>query len=262
MKIDLKGRTILLTGATRGIGRKMTDQLVARGAKVLAIARDDKALCALEACHPGRVFGLAADLGQPGMARAVANWTADQHPECSVLINNAAVMHQGMIRDLNEGQISDEVTINLTAAITLTRLMLPTLERHPTPAIVNVTSGLAIAPLGNAAVYCATKAGLRHFTKVLRHQKRRDPMLVSEAIMTLVDTSLSQGAPENKMPADKAAAAILSGLQRGKAEIWVGKTKLLRVIWRVSPAIADRIMLEEGDPSRRRVRKSALAIAA
>lgn len=121
--------------------------------------------------------------------------------------------------------------------------MLPILSTRPSAAIVNVTSGLAIAPKRDAAVYCATKAGLRSFTRALRDQCRSAglPIHVSEAVMTLVDTALSRPGP-NKYPPARAAADVLAGLEKRRDEIWIEKTKALRVIFRISPPLAYRIM--------------------
>jgi uncharacterized oxidoreductase len=247
MAFDLSGRTVLLTGATRGIGREMTDLLIARGATVLAVARDADRLQALESVHPGRVQGFAADLGEPGLPRAVARWVADAHPETSVLINNAAVMTHTLLTDgaeAHDARIAQEIAVNLVAPLQLAAALLPVLARHDSAAIVNVSSGLAVAPITNAAVYCATKAGLRSFTRALRYQCEDAglPVLVSDAVMTLVDTTLSRGDPAKKLPPAAAAREVIEGLEAGQEEIWVDKTRLLRRVNRVSPALAARIM--------------------
>ncbi|SMX45545.1 SDR family oxidoreductase [Actibacterium lipolyticum] len=247
MAFDLSNRTVLLTGATRGIGREMLHLLLARNAKVLAVARSEAALTALEAAYPDKVFTLTADLASPDMPRAIARWVADQHPDCSVLINNAAVMKHTYLTDVDprhETDITTEVAVNLTAPIQLCAMLLPTLMGQPNAAIVNVTSGLAIAPITNAATYCATKAALRHFTKALRYQCQdaKADIQVTEAVMALVDTTLSHGDPAMKLPPAKAAAEVIAGLEAGKDEIWIEKTKLLRRVWRLSPSLAEGIM--------------------
>ncbi len=244
-------RTVLLTGATRGIGAEMLALLVADGATVLTVARDQAGLDKLEQSHPGRVFGLAADLADPAMWGAVVNWVADQHPNCDTLINNAAVMLYPQLFDTPRQHlpgIAAEITINLTAPISLSVAMLPVLTRAAQPAICNVTSGLAIAPKTDAPVYCATKAGLRSFTKALRYQAEDTgtALQISEAILPVVDTTLSRGDPTKKMSPHAVAQAILDGIAQGKAEIWIGKARALRVIHTASPRLADRIMRRMG----------------
>ena len=107
-----------------------------------------------------------------------------------------------------------------------------------------MTSGLAIAPIPDAAVYCATKAGLRMFTRAFRDQCRRAglPFQVTEVVMTLVDTTLSRHGSHRPYPPERAAADLIAGVERGLDEVWIEKTKLLRVLHRLSPALTYRIM--------------------
>ena len=246
------GRKVLITGATRGIGRQAVVHMLEQGAEVLAVARSEAALAELAAEAPGRVHVLAADLGQPDMARAVARWVADEHPGCSGLINNAAMMvHTRFTEptaesavDAREDEIAGELTLNLVAPLTLAAHMLPVLRRSGQGFIANVTSGLAIAPLPNAVTYSASKAGLACATRGLRSQLRQAgrPMQLTEVVMTLVDTTLSQGAPSAKMAPEEAARQMLAGIAAGRKRVFVGKTKLLAAIDRLSPALADRII--------------------
>lgn len=245
-KFDFSGRKVLVTGGGRGIGREMTRQLVARGAHVVAVGRDAATLEALANAHPGGITTRRAEFGAGEDVQALAEWIGADHPDCSVLVNNAAIMnHRDLARPSAAGldEIAREIAVNLTAPLTLAAALLPVLGAHRSAAIVNVTSGLAIAPKREAAVYCATKAGLRSFTRALRDQCRHAglPIRVSEAVMTLVDTTLSSPVPR-KYPPDRAAADVLAGLERGRNEIWIEKARLLRIVHRLSPALAYRLM--------------------
>ncbi|WP_146299249.1 SDR family oxidoreductase [Nitratireductor mangrovi] len=244
--LDFSGRKVLLTGGARGIGREMTRLLVARGARIVAIGRDAATLEALRQAHPGAVLTRQADLADAEAVANLARWIAADHADTSVLINNAAIMNHCELMTPSPARFDDialEIAINLTAPMKLSAALLPVLGAHPSAAIVNVTTGLAIAPKRGAAVYCATKAGLRSFTRSLRDQCRHAglPIQVSEAVMTLVDTTLSSAAPK-KYPPERAAADVIAGVERGRDEIWIEKTKLLRVVHRLSPALACRIM--------------------
>lgn len=245
-RFDFSARKVLLTGGTRGIGLEMTRLLVSRGARVITVGRDAAALRSLEAAYPGLVSTLAADLSQADEVKMVIDWMAGEHPDCSVLINNAAIMNHVELTQpfpTRLAEIAEEIAVNLTAPLKLAVAALPVLGSHPSAAIVNVTSGLAIAPKRGAATYCATKAALRSFTRSLRDQCRHAglPIQVSEVIMTLVDTTLSSPA-RRKYPPERAAIDTIRGIEQGKPEIWIEKTRLLRVVHRLAPALAYRIM--------------------
>lgn len=244
---SFRDRTVLVTGGARGIGLEITRQLVDKGARVVAVGRDAATLAALEAELGAPVVTRQADLGLPGAAQELAAWIGENHPACSVLVNNAAIMHHvDLTRDSLDrlGAIDAEIATNMTAPFQLAVAMLPVLRGHPTAAIVNVTSGLAIAPKRDAAVYCATKAALRSFTRSLRDQCRAAGLRiqVTEAVMTLVDTTLSRAAPVRKYPPAMAAADVIAGVERGREEIWVEKTWLLHAMHRLSPSLAYRMM--------------------
>ncbi|WP_274424927.1 SDR family oxidoreductase [Chelativorans sp. YIM 93263] len=244
---EFRGKKVLVTGGARGIGLELSRQLVAKGASVVAVGRDAETLAALAEELGQAVATRQADLSQPEAVPALTAWMHDQHSDCSVLINNAAVMHH---LDLTEDSldrleaIGTEVAINTTAPLQLAVAMLPVLRAHSSAVIVNVTSGLAIAPKRDAAVYCATKAALRSFTRSLRDQCRAAGLSVRvcEAVMTLVDTTLSRPAPVRKYPPAEAARDVIAGVERGLEEIWIEKTKLLRLVHRLSPSLAYRIM--------------------
>ncbi len=244
---DFRGRKVLVTGGARGIGLSLTRHLGARGASVLAVGRDEDALERLkkEASHVAGT--LVVDLGNEGSPSALADWVAAEHPDTSALINNAAIMvHTDLVQDPmgHMDEIATEIAVNLRAPLQLTVAMIPVLRRQTNAAIVNVTSGLAIAPKRDAAVYCATKAGLRSFTRSLRDQCRRAgyPIQVTEVIMSLVDTTLSRQTTVPKYPVDRAAEDLLRGVEHGQDEVWIEKANILRAVHRLSPTLANHIM--------------------
>ncbi len=237
---------ILLTGASRGIGHEMARLLLGWGATLLLPARDVATLAPLVQIAPDRVHSVQTDLAQSDQTTALADWVYDKHPDCAGLVNNAAIMiHTTYTADTPMvDQITTEVAINLTAPLTLCAHLLPLLADQRDGFICNVTSGLALSPKTDAATYSATKAGLRGFTRGLRNQALLSGLkiTINEAVLPVVNTSLSTGDPARKMPPDQAAAAILTGIQKSRRETYIGKARLLHHILRASPALGHAIM--------------------
>jgi uncharacterized oxidoreductase len=241
--MNLAGSTVLVTGATRGIGRELARQLVGLGAEVVAAGRDRARLDALAAEHTDRVWPWPVDLADPTAVDNIVRTLPDRHPTLSTVINNAGVQTltdflaedpHGLRRALRR-----EVAVNLEAVIALSTGLLPHLRRQPSAAIVNITTGLALAPKRSAPVYCATKAGVRVFTRALRYQcQHAAPHIRAiDAVMALVDTDMTRGRGRNKISPVDAASAVIAGIHRDAAEIYVGNVKLLRTIMRLSPAL-------------------------
>ncbi|WP_439528101.1 SDR family NAD(P)-dependent oxidoreductase [Pannonibacter sp.] len=245
---DLSDRTVLVTGGARGIGRELTRQLTGHGARVLIVGRNADALQKLVELYPDQVFALDIDLANPNAAAAVSGWVAQEHPDLSVVINNAAIMRYDDLTepaDTRAADIAQEIAINLTAPLQLSSLLLPTLARCPRGgAIVNISSGLAIAPKKDAAVYCATKAALSHFSRALRDQCRAKQLKVRvfDVLMTLVDTTLSRPNRMRKYAPEAAARDVLKAIAQGREEVLVEKVKLLAAINRLSPSLARHMM--------------------
>lgn len=246
--MTLEGRTVLVTGAARGIGRELTRQLVAAGCSVVAVGRDAGALAELEAEHAGQVTAWPADLTKVADVEHLVREVPARHPYLTVVINNAGVqVLADVVRDepaTMRTAFRDEIAVNLDAVVAISTGLLPHLARQPSAAIVNVTSGLALAPKASAPVYCATKAAVRSFTRALRYQCEDAGLKVqvADAVMALVDTDMTRGRGSRKIDPAQAAAEVLEGVRRGDREIYVGRTKLLRLVMRLAPAAGERLM--------------------
>lgn len=236
-------RTLIVTGASSGIGHALSRQLADRGACVIAVARDRARLETLAQSNPlirAEPFDLSVGADIDGFAARLV----EAHGPIHGLINNAAIQEDVRLDDCSytAAQVEREIAINLAAPVLLSRALLPHLLAQRDPAIVNVGSGLGFVPKRTSAVYSATKAGLHLFTEGLRVQTRGSRLAVIEAIMPLVDTPMTQGRGAGKISADAAAAAIVAGIERRALQIWVGKARLLRPLLRFAPSLAQRIL--------------------
>lgn len=247
-KIELRDATVALTGATRGIGKALCSLLIAEGATVVAIARDEDRLSLLRDEFGERLVPFACDLSEPHSRDETIDAVTEQFESISGLINNAAVQTEmSHFADDMRGvvvQSGKEIETNFTAPVHLFTRLAPLMSAQSTPFVVNITSGLAIAPKEAAPVYSATKAGLRSFTRALRYQAQssRPELCVIEAIMALVDSDMTRGRGKGKITAERAATEILRGIMDGKQEIWVAKAKLLPWLEKLSPKIPARIL--------------------
>ena len=237
--MQLAGKTVLVTGATDGIGAHLIRQLRDKGAMVIASGRNP------ERCAATRADGfevIEADLSAPAGIDALLAGLEDR--PIDVLLNNAGA---GTSYDFRTGEVDlagAERTyyLNLHAPTQLIARLMPVLKARGEAMIVNVTSGLAIAP-SMAAVYCASKAGLRSYTLALRAQLKGTGITVVEALPPLVDTQMTAGRGSNKMPPAECARQIIAGMERGTETINVGMVKLLQVVHSISPALARSIMV-------------------
>ncbi|WP_219414083.1 SDR family oxidoreductase [Pseudonocardia nigra] len=173
MARELRGRVVLLTGGTSGIGRVATARLARRGACVVTCARDAERLRTVVAGLPGEVHGVACDLVDADDREQLVQTVIDRHGRLDALVNNAGVGRVGPLMDLDAASIEQMVTVNLTAVADLTRLALPHLRRAGGD-IVMLSSAAAWAPIPPLALYSATKAGVDGLVTALRREVPRD----------------------------------------------------------------------------------------
>lgn len=235
-------QTILITGASQGIGRELALQLAAQGHTVIAWARSTELLASLvrDNIHVQAV-NLADTEALPALAAAVLA----AYPQLSGVIHNAAIQHEVLFSDLDYGaqEISTEIAVNLTAPIVLTHAFLPHLEQRSHAFICNISSVLALAAKRKSAVYCATKAGLHLFSESLRAQLAGTDVQLTEILPPTVETRMTAHRNVPKMSAVIVAKRTIQAIQAGKNSALLGKGKLLGVILYLIPPLAKKIML-------------------
>lgn len=240
--MNLTNSHVLITGGTDGIGLALAEQVARAGARVTACGRDVRRLSAARERLGPTVHFVQCDVADAGHRARLLVEAREANGPLDVLVNNAGV--QQLMNFRQPGQmrtIASEIAINLTAPLLLTEAVLPELLARPAAVIVQVTSGLALSPKANAPVYCATKSGLRSFTRALRWQLEGTPVCVIEALLPIVDTAMTRGRGHGKISADDAAREILRALRSGREEAFIGKTKLLRGLMGLSPSLAARV---------------------
>ena len=236
----IEGKTALVTGGTAGIGEQLALRLAAKGARVIVTGRSEGRLAAM---RERRFEAIPADLSSPEGVEALVDALGERNID--ILVNNAG---QGVDHDFREaapdmGDTDDCIHANLNAPIRLITALVPRMTGLDRATIVNVTSGLAIAPRAGSPVYCATKAGLRSYTQAIRAQLKDKGIHVIEALPPVVDTQMTAGRGGRKMSAEDCAAAIVHAIETDRDEANIGMVKILKRVHSVSPAMARNIML-------------------
>ncbi|WP_446743534.1 SDR family oxidoreductase [Silvibacterium acidisoli] len=238
----LKGKTILITGGTSGIGLELARQLIPRGNTVLITGRDPQKLTKAQASLRG-VYAIRNDATDIKEIEALKERVGREF-QLDVLINNA-----GMMRNLNlNGErpltdVTQEIDLGLKAPAQMIQAFLPLLKTRPEALIVNVSSGLAFVPFPLSPVYSAAKAGLHAYTRCLRVQLKGTSVGVVELAPPGTETPLFRGEFELEMKGQKAMPVktlvekAIAGIESGKIEIRPGLSNVLYTLSRVAPGL-------------------------
>lgn len=168
---SIRGKVVLLTGASRGLGPFVAEALAGAGADLALVARAAAGLqevAARLAAHGGRVAVIPADLAREPQRAEVVRRVASELGPVDVLVNNAGVENEGAFLLQRREEIREMVEVNLVAPLELAQLVLPAMVERRCGHIVNIASVAGKAPLPWGAVYAASKAALAHWARSLR----------------------------------------------------------------------------------------------
>ena len=230
--MQLRGRRVLVTGGSRGIGAALARGLRDRGARPALVARPSAELSAVAAEVGGESYPCdLSDLG--GIAALVERVEADGAVD--VLINNAGVSNVGWFLDRTTAEIDQVLAVNLLAPVRLCRLLLPLMHARGRGHVVNMSSMAGVLAPPGLATYGATKAGLSHFTAGLRADLRDTPLRFTTVHLGSVSTDMDEEAraygPMREMAAKSGGrditpmpvlvAAVLDAIEKDRSEVRV-----------------------------------------
>jgi NAD(P)-dependent dehydrogenase (short-subunit alcohol dehydrogenase family) len=225
--MNVANKTVLITGANRGIGRALVDEALERGAKrVYAGTRGALAIA------DRRVVPLTLDVTNAAEIQRAVN----EVDGLDVLINNAGV---AIYDDLSSVDVIERhLAVNLFGPLNVTRAFLPLLRRSQ-GAVVNNLSMAALAPLPIIPAYSISKAAAFNMTQGLRALLASQGVTVHAVVLGPVDTDMNRGFDIPKASPKSAAEGIFEGLERGEEEIFPDPaSRSIAESWRAGAAKA------------------------
>ncbi|HEU4759925.1 MAG TPA: 3-oxoacyl-[acyl-carrier-protein] reductase [Dehalococcoidia bacterium] len=211
--LDLSGKTALVTGASRGIGRAIALQLARGGAAVAVNYRqsDDEAdavRAEIESCG-GRAITVQGDVRLPHDAERIVRETADALGRLDILVNNAGFHRDTLILRMSVEDWDEVMAVNLRAVFLCTKAALRLMLRQRWGRVITIGSVSGLAGNAGQANYAAAKAGLTGFTKAVAREMGSRNVTANLVAPGLVMTELTKDVPQEVI--DLAMQRILLG---------------------------------------------------
>lgn len=191
---QLKGRTAVITGGSKGIGLAIAAAFAGAGANVAITGRDEQALAAAEQTLQsggGSVFASRTDVRDLAAVETLMQEAAARFGGIDVLVNNAGVGAFGPVGEMSVEDWHTVIDTNLTGAFYCTRTALPHLRKSANAYIINISSLAGKNWFAGGAAYCASKAGLNAFSEALMQDVRQHDIRVSYVMPGSVNTEFN-----------------------------------------------------------------------
>lgn len=236
----LQGTTALITGASAGLGVEFARQLAVRAKCLIIVARRTAALedvrDSLKRLNPDlNVVICTADVSTSEGREAICTALETHHLPINLLINNAGLGDYGTFETASPQRIQEQIDVNISALVQLSRRLLPQLIANAPSGILNVSSLAGTLPLPEMAIYAATKSFVTSLTEALRIELAPYRITVAAVCPGPTPTSFSQtarregGSDTNrsgqgflKQPNDRVVREGLAALERGRATVYPG----------------------------------------
>ncbi len=252
-----EGGVAVVTGAAGGIGLELARGLARRGCNLALCDINAEALERVATELEGHGLDISThvvDVADPAAAAPLRDAIVATHGRVTLLFNNAGVALGGFFPQIPEEKFDWLMQVNFHGPVRLVRLFLPLMQDAQEARIINVSSIFGLIAPPEQTAYCASKFALRGFSESLRHELDGSNVGVSVVHPGGVKTNIARNAVLSgddgamrkrmsefernlKLPADKAAAIILRGVEARKPRILVGAdAKLICVVQRLMPA--------------------------
>ncbi len=251
--MKIQGKTALITGASRGIGREIALELARQGvSRLLLVARDrqrlDEVAVTVQDLNPNvQVVPLALDLTQTGSVNIAISQAWRDYGPIHLLVNNAGVAHQTPFLASQPRQVEAEINLNLLGMYTITRLVARRMAAKREGIIVNVSSLMGKLAAPTFATYSATKFAILGFTQALRSELAQYNVRVVALLPSLTETDMVRNTQQFRWicstTPQEVAKTLVSELPKGSVEIFVGwQSKMAALLNRFVPQLMEKIV--------------------
>ncbi|MDI5899508.1 SDR family oxidoreductase [Flavobacterium yafengii] len=240
--MELKGKTILITGGASGIGLEAVKQFLENGSKVIITGRNQAKLDAAKKLHPS-IITINSDVANAEDAESLFK-EIQTLGGIDILYNNAGVLSKpqnlGITNEAHFETAEYEMSINYLGVIRLNNLFMDMLKSRKESAIINTASILSYVPLNLAPTYSASKVAVRFYTDSLRNhlQILKSHVKVFELSPPLVSTAMADGVNAKTITPEELVKGLIAGLKKDNYKIRIGDTMAIYFLSRFLPKIA------------------------
>lgn len=187
-------KTVIVTGATSGLGLAISDALIKDGYRVIGIGRQEKSdFLKLKDQYPNNLFFIKFNLSNIEEIRHIAKDLITNFGPIYGLVNNAALGYDGILATMHDSQISEMIRVNLEAPIYLTKYLSRSMLMQRQGRIINISSIIAQSGFNGLSVYGATKSSLIGFSKSLAREVGKVGITVNSVAPGFMHTAMTSG---------------------------------------------------------------------
>jgi short-subunit dehydrogenase len=276
-RIDFSGKTVLISGASRGLGLELARRFAAERANVVLLARDQERLTEaaqeLSKRYGVEISTRQCDVTQAEEARRAITSVIDEFKSIDILVNNAGIIQVGPAENMNRDDYADALAVHFWAPLNLTAEVLPYMKGQGSGRIVNITSIAGKVAVPHLAPYVASKFALVGFSEAMRAELIKDGIYVTTVVPGLMRTgshinaffkgqhqkefalfSIANASPLFSIASQRAARQIVEACRYGKAELIITpQARLLHLASSLFPNITAEVLglISRGLPSTR-----------
>ena len=250
----------LITGASKGIGKAIAEELAGKQFDVLLIARTEKTLeevaAAVSAKYNVKADYLPIDLSGTDAAQKILSWCKEKNYIVQVLVNNAGYGLSGAIEKYSQEENNQMIQVNVNSLVSLCQLFLPVLKQQPKAYILNIASNAAYQAVPLLSIYAACKSFVLSFSRGLFHELKRTTVSVTCICPGPTDTdfphraNVSQKvldtAKKVQMPPGAVAKIAVKAMFNRKAEVIAGTLNKVGafMVWLLPKSLVEKIAMK------------------